>query len=137
MLSSSAEIESNKNALPELLIEGLNENNSVDSNGAEYLEAQEREPFLKDDVKAYIFTSWCRFPYYETDFGWGNPIWVTSINLILNNTVTLMDTKTGEGIEAWVTLDELDMARFECEQELLAFASANPSAYEPVTHHDY
>ncbi|KAF9621352.1 hypothetical protein IFM89_020011 [Coptis chinensis] len=97
----------------------------------------EREHFLKEDVEAYIFTSgkvlftsWCRFPCYKADFGWGEPTWVTSVNLILKNCVTLMDTKNGDGIEAWVTLDEEDMAVFECEQELLSFACQNRMAYQ-------
>ncbi|XVF54640.1 hypothetical protein PTKIN_Ptkin05aG0197500 [Pterospermum kingtungense] len=25
--------------------------------------------------KVFNFTSWCRFPFYEADFGWGKPIW--------------------------------------------------------------
>ncbi|KDP22272.1 hypothetical protein JCGZ_26103 [Jatropha curcas] len=27
-------------------------------------------------MKVFGFSSWCRFPFYEADFGWGKPIWV-------------------------------------------------------------
>ena len=41
-----------------------------------------------------------------------------------------MDTKSGDGIEAWVNLKEDDMATFEKNPELLAFVSLNPSPLE-------
>ncbi|XP_024190494.1 acyltransferase Pun1 [Rosa chinensis] len=44
------------------------------------------------------------------------------------NLFLLIDTKHGDGIEVWVTLDEEEMAIFESEEELLSFACANPSA---------
>ena len=28
-------------------------------------------------VCSYTFSSLCKFPIYETDFGWGKPAWVT------------------------------------------------------------
>ena len=43
------------------------------------------------------------------------------------NLVILADTRLGDGIEAWLTLDEQDMARLECNPELLTFASLDPS----------
>jgi hypothetical protein len=72
------------------------------------------------------FSSWCRFPLYEADFGWGKPTWVTVGDLVHKNFIVLMDTRDGGGIEAWVTLSEEDMALFECDKELLEFASLNP-----------
>ncbi|XP_038688552.1 stemmadenine O-acetyltransferase-like [Tripterygium wilfordii] len=79
------------------------------------------------DGDFYIFSSWCRMPVYEADFGWGKPIWVTLVNLKVPNVVVLVDTKEGDGIEAWVYLVEEEMSLFECNQELLSFASVNPS----------
>ncbi|KAK4854349.1 hypothetical protein QYF36_022638 [Acer negundo] len=59
------------------------------------------------------FTSWCKLGFYEMDFGWGKPIWVSSIgssgSLVLN-LVILVETRSGDGIESWMTLDEQDMA---------------------------
>ncbi|KAF9605178.1 hypothetical protein IFM89_014291 [Coptis chinensis] len=75
------------------------------------------------ELGLHTITSWCRFPFYDADFGWGKPIWVSSLNVAHQNVVILTDTKNGDGIEALVTLDEEDMAIFECEEELLSFAS--------------
>ncbi|OVA20487.1 Transferase [Macleaya cordata] len=46
------------------------------------------------------FSSWCRFPLYEADFGWGKPTWASTAPLPMENVVVLMDTKSGDGIEA-------------------------------------
>ncbi|XP_059446891.1 stemmadenine O-acetyltransferase-like [Corylus avellana] len=76
----------------------------------------------KGKVEFYTFSSWVGFPFYETDFGWGRPIWVCISNVPIKNVVMLMSTRSGNGIEAWVTLGEEDMATFENDQELLQFA---------------
>ncbi|EXB82420.1 Deacetylvindoline O-acetyltransferase [Morus notabilis] len=82
----------------------------------------------RSDQVVYRFSSWCRFPVYEADFGWGKPVWVTSVGTVDKNVIILMDHgKNGGGIEAFVTLEEDEMFVFECDQELLAFASCNPS----------
>ncbi|KAI3876778.1 hypothetical protein MKX03_037445 [Papaver bracteatum] len=69
------------------------------------------------------FTSWSRFPIYEADFGWGKPTWASISKLDIQNLVTFMDTSSGDGIEAWVSLKVEDMVEFERHEELLAFAS--------------
>ncbi|KAH6827697.1 hypothetical protein C2S53_018431 [Perilla frutescens var. hirtella] len=51
-----------------------------------------------------IFTSWRRFPVYDVDFGWGKPVWVSTTPMPYANLVVLMDTPSGDGIEAWVTI---------------------------------
>lgn len=77
---------------------------------------------LNHDVVDYrMFTSWCRFPLYEVDFGWGKPSWVSSISMSLEITI-LIDTKDGDGIEAWVSLDEHDMLHFQQDQNIKAFS---------------
>ncbi|XP_047323514.1 (13S,14R)-1,13-dihydroxy-N-methylcanadine 13-O-acetyltransferase AT1-like [Impatiens glandulifera] len=83
-----------------------------------------------DGANYYGFTSWCNFGFYEADFGWGKPIWVNTVGSecpVFINLVVLMDTRDGEGIEAWVTLDEEEMALLETNDELLTFASLDPS----------
>ncbi|KAI4313297.1 hypothetical protein L6164_026288 [Bauhinia variegata] len=88
----------------------------------------ERRHKLKD-VESFRSTSWCKFLLYETNFGWGKPAWVSSAALAHKNAIVLLDTKNREGIEAWVTLEQEDMAVFERDDELLAYASSNPSIY--------
>ncbi|PSS19366.1 Vinorine synthase [Actinidia chinensis var. chinensis] len=89
-----------------------------------------KEGLQKVDAINFCFiSSWCKFPLYEADFGWGKPIWVIVGDLFLvPNIIILADTRDGNGIEAWVALTEEDMAIFETNQELLTFGSLNPSA---------
>jgi len=82
------------------------------------------EKFIRGEVVYLAFTSLCRFPVYEADFGWGEPVWVGSAKLYYKNLVTFLDTKSGNGIEAWINLDEEDMAKFEIDKELLAYVSS-------------
>ncbi|CAN4111940.1 unnamed protein product [Withania somnifera] len=65
-----------------------------------------------DEMDIYPCTSWCRFPWYEADFGWGKPFWVRSVSKPFG-VIILNDTKDGDGIEAWVSLKENDMVEFE------------------------
>ncbi|CAL5409396.1 unnamed protein product [Camellia sinensis] len=83
-----------------------------------------------DAVKVYRHSSWCRFGLYELDFGWGKPTYTTGVLFGNPIGIGLMDTRDGDGIEVWMTLLKEDMALFESDQELLAFASPNPSALE-------
>ncbi|KAH1121472.1 hypothetical protein J1N35_004632 [Gossypium stocksii] len=78
------------------------------------------------------FTSWCNFGLYEIDFGWGKPTLITCTastksEAVFMNTIVLMDTKMGNGIEAWVFLEEQHMVMLEQKQELLAFGNLERS----------
>ncbi|KAG5107479.1 hypothetical protein JHK84_044386 [Glycine max] len=87
----------------------------------------------KGEVVDYVgFSSWCNFGYYEADFGWGKPTWVSGVGSIgsvsmFMNLIILVDTRLGDGIEAWVTLDEEDMTHLEANTELLTCATLDPS----------
>ncbi|XP_047313007.1 acyltransferase Pun1-like [Impatiens glandulifera] len=72
-------------------------------------------------------TSWCRSGLYEVDFGWGKPIWVCGVTPQMRNIIVLIDTKDGNGVEAWISLDEKEMAIFEKKEELFEFAQLNPN----------
>ena len=74
----------------------------------------------KGVMSFFVFTSLCRFPIYEVDFGWGKPAFVGVTPLTFRNIVAFLDTKYGGGIEAWVNLEENDMAKFEADEEILA-----------------
>ncbi|RXH73395.1 hypothetical protein DVH24_013079 [Malus domestica] len=80
------------------------------------------------------FSSWCNFGLYEVDFGWGKPSWVSCVGgkrgadePVYMNMVVLMDTRSGDGVEAWIYLDEQDIAILEHDPHFLAFVSLNPS----------
>ncbi|XP_052188823.1 stemmadenine O-acetyltransferase-like [Diospyros lotus] len=76
----------------------------------------------------FYFTSTSKFPVYEADFGWGKPAWAGLGSQAFKNLAILMSTKSGDGIEAWVNLEEHDMAKFERDEELLFFASPTSSS---------
>ncbi|KAK9119969.1 hypothetical protein Scep_018062 [Stephania cephalantha] len=69
------------------------------------------------------FSSWCKLGFYDADFGWGRPVWVTCTTVSLKNLVIMVDTRNGDGIEALVNMLEDDMVGFESDPELLALAS--------------
>ncbi|CAN1239665.1 Stemmadenine O-acetyltransferase [Linum grandiflorum] len=67
-------------------------------------------------------SSWCRFRFYETDFGWGKPVWVGFFTMCYNLSM-LIDAPDGRGIEAWVTLSKEDMSLFQKDAAILRYAS--------------
>ncbi|XP_017191085.2 stemmadenine O-acetyltransferase-like [Malus domestica] len=81
--------------------------------------------FLRGDLEIYTCSSWCRFPLYETNFGWGKPTWVTSQPF--NDLFFLTDTRDGDGIELSLSLKEDVMTIFESSEDLLTYASLNPT----------
>ncbi|KAI3454976.1 hypothetical protein Pfo_011639, partial [Paulownia fortunei] len=93
-------------------------------NGNEYLDQSGK--LLADQscsMEASFFTSWCRFPVYEVDYGWGKPLWVSTIGVPFKNLVVLMDTSCGDGIEAWVNTGEEGMDMIERNYQLLSLAA--------------
>ena len=88
------------------------------------------ETWSKNEVDQVGFSSWCNFGFYEADFGWGKPTWVSSIGSnspVFFNVIILVDTRFKDGIEAWVTLDEQKMTHLESSTELLTYATLDPS----------
>ncbi|KAL2233691.1 vinorine synthase-like [Sesamum indicum] len=86
----------------------------------------------KGELVTFNFTSLCRFPLYEADFGWGKPVWAGSAGLVYKNLVTFIDTATGNGIEAWINLRKEDMEKFEADLELQEFLSKPNKMFEFV-----
>ncbi|PWA98270.1 transferase, Chloramphenicol acetyltransferase-like domain protein [Artemisia annua] len=60
-----------------------------------------------------ILTSWCKFPFYETNFGFGKPIWVVPGTIAWRNSGCLIDDAQGKGVEAYVFLEVKDVPDFE------------------------
>ncbi|XP_022719970.1 vinorine synthase-like [Durio zibethinus] len=74
----------------------------------------------------FYFTSWCRFPFYETDFGFGKPIWFEG-GLRVNRNAMFLDTCDGEGIEAWITLSKEEMTKLEQQSGIITYSSFKSS----------
>ncbi|XP_008226086.1 PREDICTED: BAHD acyltransferase At5g47980-like [Prunus mume] len=83
---------------------------------------------LRGNVDMYHLCSgiWCRFPFYEADFGWGKPTWVSVPSIGCKDAFYLIDKRDGKGIEALLSLSEEIMEHFESNPELLKYASVNP-----------
>ncbi|PIN14891.1 Vinorine synthase [Handroanthus impetiginosus] len=75
--------------------------------------------FFKKDIHVCNFTSWCRFPMYKVDFGWGKPVWVCTTTLPFKNLVILMSSSSGDGIEAWVNVPDHDLEMLETHYKQL------------------
>ncbi|KAH7537124.1 stemmadenine O-acetyltransferase [Ziziphus jujuba] len=81
----------------------------------------------KPDI--FAFTSWSKSFFNELDFGWGKPFWLGvmgKVGAAFRNLVIFVDTQWGNGIEAWVTLEEKLMVVLENDPNFLAFAAPNP-----------
>ncbi|KAJ0034784.1 hypothetical protein Pint_25807 [Pistacia integerrima] len=76
----------------------------------------------REEVESYFFTSTCRMPFYP-DFGWGKPVRVMRVQSFPEEIILLMDTKDGDGVEAWISLDENDMPIFQQDPDIVAFTS--------------
>ncbi|PON76095.1 Transferase [Parasponia andersonii] len=82
------------------------------------------EELAKGEIIDLKFTSICRFPLYDHfDFGWGQPLWIGANPLPCKNLVIFVDTKSGDGIEAYIDLEEQDMAKFQRDEEFISFVS--------------
>ncbi|KAK3414563.1 hypothetical protein EUGRSUZ_H00427 [Eucalyptus grandis] len=81
--------------------------------------------YTKMRQECYTFVSWYRMGFYDVDFGWGRPGWVSVQNFgddAFKNVVIMMDTPSGNGIEALIALEEQEMSILEQDQEFLASA---------------
>ncbi|KAH0634962.1 hypothetical protein KY284_037748 [Solanum tuberosum] len=67
----------------------------------------------QDKMDGYITSSWCKLPWYEADFGWGKPFWVSYVGFNAIEGAFLMDTKDGNGIQLTVCLKEKNVTEFE------------------------
>ncbi|KAM7267913.1 hypothetical protein ACFE04_010079 [Oxalis oulophora] len=122
---------SNLNNLITNLRRGLRETSKRVENGfkeeefVSYYHNQVKEvgyQFISQGDETYFCTSWCRFPFYEADFGWGKPTWVCPCVQPLENFFVFMDTRDGHGIETWCPLSEEKIALLERDEEFLIFA---------------
>ncbi|XP_021751734.1 vinorine synthase-like [Chenopodium quinoa] len=77
-------------------------------------------------------SSWCKMGLNEVDFGFGKPVWIVPTDGIqppqFRNFFVLTDychSNSGDGIEAWLVLEEKEMQNLESNPYFLAFASHN------------
>ncbi|XP_038893435.1 stemmadenine O-acetyltransferase-like [Benincasa hispida] len=78
--------------------------------------------FSTGELISCSFTSLCRMPIYDVDFGWGKPEWISSPALIFKNLFVFIDKKDGDGVDIYVHLKEEHMNKFEADEEFLKYA---------------
>ncbi|KAM0058776.1 putative vinorine synthase [Helianthus debilis subsp. tardiflorus] len=77
-------------------------------------------PNIRESTNLIMIASWCKFPFYEIDFGLGTPTWIapwwiapSSIPMVNTTTACLMDEVRGNGVDAHVCLEVEDVPYFE------------------------
>ncbi|CAI9099865.1 OLC1v1036747C1 [Oldenlandia corymbosa var. corymbosa] len=92
------------------------------ASGSAELEVDMQKPTMK--ISDRVITSWCRFPIYEVDFGWGKPVSVgPASSKAPAPGVLLFGTRCDDGIEAVLTVleDELSLL----PEKFLSLATIN------------
>ncbi|KAL7145306.1 hypothetical protein ABFS83_07G072600 [Erythranthe nasuta] len=77
-----------------------------------------RQALAGDEVNVVMISDWSKFGFYGADFGWGKPIGAGIGPFSGEKMIVLMDSKEGDGIEAWVHLNADDMAYFEQDEDI-------------------
>ncbi|KAI6678375.1 hypothetical protein NL676_039171 [Syzygium grande] len=75
-----------------------------------------------DEENVVAISSWCGFPFYDIDFGWGKPHLVSN-TCIPVRMVFLIDSKSNGGIDAWIILSPEEKVLFEQDPDIVAFTS--------------
>ncbi|KAJ8759512.1 hypothetical protein K2173_007129 [Erythroxylum novogranatense] len=96
--------------------------------GEEYLDIMKKraEKFKAENVTSIVFTSACRFPLYDVDFGWGKAVWIGMGGWPFHNMILFLDSKVEGDIEVHILLKDEVMANFVNDEELHAFLSPIP-----------
>ncbi|KAJ0785409.1 putative transferase [Helianthus annuus] len=68
---------------------------------------------IPESTNVIPISSWCKFPFYEADFGFGRPIWAVPGTVPVKNSAHMIDDEEGYGVEAFVFLDVKDVPYFE------------------------
>nr|O64988.1 RecName: Full=Acetyl-CoA-benzylalcohol acetyltransferase; Short=CbBEAT-1 [Clarkia breweri]AAC18062.1 acetyl CoA: benzylalcohol acetyltransferase [Clarkia breweri] len=77
----------------------------------------------KGEKNVFLYTSWCRFPLYEVDFGWGIPSLVDTTAVPFGLIVLMDEAPAGDGIAVRACLSEHDMIQFQQHHQLLSYVS--------------
>ncbi|KAF3434139.1 hypothetical protein FNV43_RR25242 [Rhamnella rubrinervis] len=75
------------------------------------------------EIIPFVFTKLSRYPLHELDFGWGSPVYGGSAAFVIKNNVSFVETETRDGIEAFVSLSEDEMAKFVADKEMIPIRS--------------
>ncbi|KAL1539677.1 shikimate O-hydroxycinnamoyltransferase [Salvia divinorum] len=74
--------------------------------------------FMSGEENVLTFSDYSKFGFYGVDLGWGKPAWASIAPHTTANTVVVMGSGDGDGIEAWVHLENDDMELFEQNHQI-------------------
>ncbi|XP_057779387.1 pelargonidin 3-O-(6-caffeoylglucoside) 5-O-(6-O-malonylglucoside) 4'''-malonyltransferase-like [Salvia miltiorrhiza] len=85
--------------------------------------------FFDPQINDLTISDLSRLGFQKADFGWGKPAASTIFQLCqpVRNLVMLMSDKSGDGIEAWLYLNQDEVPYFEQDEEIKPFISYCPS----------
>ncbi|KGN51705.1 stemmadenine O-acetyltransferase [Cucumis sativus] len=121
----------NDNYCYDLVKQARNEIGKIDKDylkrlqeGSKFLDSMKKTAtqFSTGELVSCSFTSLCRMPIYDADFGWGKPAWISSPALMFKNLFVFIDKKDGDGVDIYVHLKEEHMNKFEVDEEFLKYA---------------
>ncbi|KAM0005771.1 putative transferase [Helianthus debilis subsp. tardiflorus] len=78
---------------------------------------------IPDTTNVTWLASWCKFPFYNVNFGFGKPLWVGCGFVPFKRGMMLLDDAKGNGVEAYVTMGVKDVPYFEQDDDIKAFAT--------------
>ncbi|KAF5798508.1 putative transferase [Helianthus annuus] len=79
---------------------------------------------ISEYTNVVFTTSWCKFPFYEADFGFGKPIWVAPSMTPVHQLAYMIDDAEGTGVEAYVCLEVKEVPYFEeALEQAIAFGA--------------
>ncbi|KAL9244315.1 hypothetical protein vseg_018102 [Gypsophila vaccaria] len=86
------------------------------------------------EIVSLGFSTLRSLPMYESDFGWGKPVWVTSATLVFDGLIVMIPGgASSDDTYAYVNLRPDQMACLEADQEFLSFVSKSSSLSTVVT----
>ncbi|KAK9676662.1 hypothetical protein RND81_11G092000 [Saponaria officinalis] len=76
-------------------------------------------------IAMLAFSNYSGLPVYESDFGWGKPVWVTSATLPMTKIVIFIPSQTATHVDVYVNLINEDMKTLESDHEFISFCTKN------------
>ncbi|MFS7955153.1 putative salutaridinol 7-O-acetyltransferase [Helianthus anomalus] len=79
---------------------------------------------ISESTNVIFTTSWCKFLFYEADFGFGKHIWVAPSMTPVHQLAYMIDDARGTGVEAYACLEVKDVRYFEeALEQAIAFGA--------------
>ncbi|KAF5774739.1 putative transferase [Helianthus annuus] len=78
---------------------------------------------IPDTTNVTWLASWCKFPFYNVNFGFRKPLWVGCGFVSFKRGMMLLDDTKGNAVEAYATMGVKDVPYFEQDEDIKAFAT--------------